>query len=521
MMVMSESPHRPSTRAGTSPGPTAPRLNRSTARPGSKGLLLAILVLGAWAQAGSAQGPAAAAGDPALRTVVVWPPGPLEVIAAFDRPIGSDLANWFVGRTIPYREAPAADAPRRAAALPSQPSGALRIVAARLRDEGRTLVLATDPHPRVARYLLPLPGRVAAQQEARAAGRPDEGRARAGAESLAGPKPAADVTAAMADPYDLTGVEAAWSEADAPDGQPRWSGWWPHLDVEATRRLTRSSKPHEAGLALLSRPGRLVVSTLVVLPRGPVALRLDATGPIEEALLGDARAEPADPGPEAKAPGTVLTVDSQGAPLFLSITARTGSDGRPFTLKVSYRVADEKADHPLGRERLMVPWAPILSDPATAAPLAVPDLSGGDPARGQAIFAGVQARCEQCHAFRGRGGAVGPDLTEIGSKGRAEIYRDIAAPSAAIRPDYTSYTVATQDGRIAVGVVRAEGADAIRVTDTNAHATIIRRDEIQEIRPSATSIMPPGLASALGDTAVRDLIAFLTTPPAPRPATGR
>src|SRR5207244_11626447 len=125
----------------------------------------------------------------------------------------------------------------------------------------------------------------------------------------------------------------------------------------------------------------------------------------------------------------------------------------------------------------------------------------------------------QCHTFSGRGGKVGPDLTDIGRKGRAEIYRDIAAPSAAIEPDYTSYTVATREGQVVVGVVRAEGADAIRVTDTNAHATIVRRGEIQEIRPSATSIMPPGLAAALGDAAVRDLIAFLVSPQGSRPAT--
>ena len=35
--------------------------------------------------------------------------------------------------------------------------GRLRIAAARLEDEGRTLVLATDPHPREATYLLNLP----------------------------------------------------------------------------------------------------------------------------------------------------------------------------------------------------------------------------------------------------------------------------------------------------------------------------------------------------------------------------
>ncbi len=135
------------------------------------------------------------------------------------------------------------------------------------------------------------------------------------------------------------------------------------------------------------------------------------------------------------------------------------------------------------------------------------------PARGRTIFRGDQARCGQCHAFRGEGGQVGPDLTGIASKGRADIYRNIAAPSAVIEPDYTTYTVATRDGQVLSGVVRAEGADAIRVTDTNAKSTTVRRDNIQEIRPSTTSIMPPGLAAAMGDSAVRDLIAYLTSPP--------
>jgi putative heme-binding domain-containing protein len=153
--------------------------------------------------------------------------------------------------------------------------------------------------------------------------------------------------------------------------------------------------------------------------------------------------------------------------------------------------------------------------------LTVPDLSGGDPDRGRAIFLGDQARCSQCHAFRGQGGKAGPDLTEIGRKSRAEIYRAIAVPSAAIEPDYTSYTVATRDGQVVAGVVRAEGADAIRVVDTSARATIVSRNQIREIRPSATSIMPAGLAAALGDSSVRDLIAYLTSPPASAPPASR
>ena len=52
------------------------------------------------------------------------------------------------------------------------------------------------------------------------------------------------------------------------------------------------------------------------------------------------------------------------------------------------------------------------------------------------------------------------------------------------------------------------GDELIRVTDTNAKSTEIRRGQIQQIRPSGTSIMPVGLAAMLGDAAIRDLIAF-------------
>ncbi len=97
-----------------------------------------------------------AAGGLEVHPVAVWPPGPLEVIAAFDRPIDPAAAKSLIGRTISYFETQS-DVPGQAP--PAKPLGALRIVGARLIDDGRTLVLATDPHPRVARYRLPLSDR--------------------------------------------------------------------------------------------------------------------------------------------------------------------------------------------------------------------------------------------------------------------------------------------------------------------------------------------------------------------------
>src|SRR5262249_41815500 len=154
---------------------------------------------------------------------------------------------------------------------------------------------------------------------------------------------------------------------------------------------------------------------LVRLPRGNVVLRIAASGPIEEATLGDTRAEPANPDPRDKAHTIVMTVESQAAPLFLTLTVRTPGTSRPFSLEASYRLANERIEHPLGRDRLLVPWAPVMGDAAIAAPMVVPDLNGGDSARGRAIFSSDQARCARCHTFRGQGGKAGPDLTEIGA----------------------------------------------------------------------------------------------------------
>ncbi len=472
--------------------PGTPRSVGFPARTGLVGFSLMLLLLSASIPAGLAQGTSATARGSAVRPVAVWAPGPLDVIAAFDRPVDAGLAKSYIGRTISYIEtrSDASGHPPRAT-----PSGALRIVGTRLIDDGQTLVMATDPHPRVARYLLPLP---------------------VDTRGLAS-KPLPDATIA----YDLSGVEATWSAQDEPPDSPSWSGWWPQLDLETTRQLTRGSRPHEAGLALLSRPGRLTLSALIRLPVGKATLRIDASGPILEATLGDTQAGELPTASKDNTHHVALTVDSQGDPLFFTMTVRTGATRSPFSVRAVCRPEGEKADSPIARDRWIVPWAPLLTDASIAAPIAVPDLSGGDPIRGHAIFSGDQARCAQCHVIRGQGGKVGPDLTEVGRKGRAEIYRSLAVPSAAIEPDYTSYTIATKTGQVFAGVIRAEGPDTIKITDTNAHDTILRRDEIQEIRPSATSIMPPGLAAALGDAAVRDLIAFLTSPEPSAPAKAR
>ncbi len=119
-----------------------------------------------------------------VRPIAIWPSGPLDVVATFAQPVDPGVARDFIGRTIPYFVAGEPDRiPRGVGA-----AGTIRIAGARLTNDRRTLVLATDPHPRVARYQLPLPS--LERLVTTSPGAPREGV------------------------YDLSGVELIWSPDD-------------------------------------------------------------------------------------------------------------------------------------------------------------------------------------------------------------------------------------------------------------------------------------------------------------------
>lgn len=109
------------------------------------------------------------------------------------------------------------------------------------------------------------------------------------------------------------------------------------------------------------------------------------------------------------------------------------------------------------------------------------------------MFASPEARCAGCHKVRGARGALGPDLSGLAGRDRKDVHRDIDEPSAWIRPDDVSYTLALIGGRVVARTVRAERADTVRI---------------------ATSIMSVGLAVVIGELRLRDRIALLTIPPA-------
>jgi putative membrane-bound dehydrogenase-like protein len=130
----------------------------------------------------------------------------------------------------------------------------------------------------------------------------------------------------------------------------------------------------------------------------------------------------------------------------------------------------------------------------------------GEPGRGVVVF---EKNCAQCHALRGRGHEVGPNLGEFAGKSAADFVQAIFDPSSAVNPNFIAYQVETQDGRSLSGIVRGETASGLTLVQGGGIRETILRSEVKEIRASTLSLMPEGLEQAMTPPEVADLIAWI------------
>ncbi len=137
-------------------------------------------------------------------------------------------------------------------------------------------------------------------------------------------------------------------------------------------------------------------------------------------------------------------------------------------------------------------------------------LPEGDIQRGHAIFNSKKAACVGCHAVGYVGGRLGPDLTLIGkTRTDRDLLEAIVYPSASFVRSFEPLLVVTNDGQQFSGLLRQESQQEIVLATGPLTSQRIRRDEIDEIRPSQTSLMPEGLDKLLSLEELGDLIAYL------------
>ena len=136
--------------------------------------------------------------------------------------------------------------------------------------------------------------------------------------------------------------------------------------------------------------------------------------------------------------------------------------------------------------------------------------TGGDIAKGKAVFFSKKATCASCHTIANKGGNVGPDLSHIGKiRQRRDLIEAIAFPSASLARGFRSYTVVTERGKIHTGVITRQTSTEIVLRTTELAEVRIPRKSVDIMRESPVSIMPKGLDKTLSAAELRDLIAYL------------
>lgn len=130
----------------------------------------------------------------------------------------------------------------------------------------------------------------------------------------------------------------------------------------------------------------------------------------------------------------------------------------------------------------------------------------GDLVRGGQLFA---QHCGKCHRLFGEGGNVGPDLTGYERSNLDFLTLAIVDPSAAIREEYTTYRVVTDDGQVLTGLLEEQTPQTITLRSAEGQAMQLDRDGIETLAASAVSLMPEDLLTALTEQQVLDLFAYL------------
>jgi putative heme-binding domain-containing protein len=144
-------------------------------------------------------------------------------------------------------------------------------------------------------------------------------------------------------------------------------------------------------------------------------------------------------------------------------------------------------------------------------PMVENGLKGRDYDRGRAMFAA--AKCFNCHRFNDEGGGVGPDLSGVAGRfNTRDLLESTVLPSKTISDQYEAVTIATTDGRVITGRIVNLHGDRLMINpdmlDPNRMVGV-RRDQIEEMKRSPTSMMPEGLLDTLDRGEVLDLIAYL------------
>lgn len=132
----------------------------------------------------------------------------------------------------------------------------------------------------------------------------------------------------------------------------------------------------------------------------------------------------------------------------------------------------------------------------------------GNPQRGAALYG--SNGCASCHVVGGAGGALGPELTRIGTQRGPTYLRDaLVKPAATHPPGYLVVRATTADGNEIRGVRVNEDVFYVLIRDAGGTVHSLEKAKLTKLERQLEASLMPSYATRMSDAQLDDMVAYL------------
>ncbi|MFN7920285.1 MAG: c-type cytochrome [Bryobacteraceae bacterium] len=151
----------------------------------------------------------------------------------------------------------------------------------------------------------------------------------------------------------------------------------------------------------------------------------------------------------------------------------------------------------------VVAYVVSLTAPAIESPVS------GDGKAGESVFA--KGGCGGCHRVNGKGGMLGPDLSNIAAmRSGAQMRESIVDPDADGAQGYRAVTVTLANGKTLKGVARNRTNYSMQLQDAQGNLHLVNMADVTAMSMSKGSPMPKDYAKKLSTGEIDNLVAYLS-----------
>jgi putative heme-binding domain-containing protein len=141
----------------------------------------------------------------------------------------------------------------------------------------------------------------------------------------------------------------------------------------------------------------------------------------------------------------------------------------------------------------------------------------GDPKAGETVFFG-KGGCFNCHMIRGKGGYLGPDLSNAGFLSyAAQLQKGLLDANDRITDGFDPVRVTLQDGKILEGVAKNYTNYSLQLLDKQGRLHLLQAADLKQITFLKKTWMPDDYEKRLSREEIENVLAYLSRQVTRRP----